>query len=57
MPLRAFFDEKEVLAPFISDSDWQVLKSQKPNIILPCCRHSGFLRISKLGTKQFCSHK
>ncbi len=53
MPLRAFINEKEVLAPFISDSDWQVLKSQKPNIILPCCRHSGFLRISKLGTKHF----
>jgi hypothetical protein len=53
MPLRAFINDEEVLAPFISDTDWQVLKSQKPNIVLPCCGQYGFFRVSKLGTKHF----
>jgi hypothetical protein len=53
MPLRAFINDEEVLAPFISDTDWQVLKNQKFSIVLPCCRQSGFFRVSKLGTKHF----
>ncbi|MBW4429561.1 MAG: hypothetical protein KME50_35670 [Nostoc desertorum CM1-VF14] len=38
MPLRAFIDEQEVLAPLISDGDWEALKLQ-PNkqLCLPCC--------------------
>jgi hypothetical protein len=53
MPLRAFINGEEVLAPFISDTDWQVFKSKKPNIVLPCCGQTGFFRVSKLGTKHF----
>jgi hypothetical protein len=44
MPLRAFINDEEVLASFISDTDWQVFKSKKPNIVLPCCGQSGFFR-------------
>jgi hypothetical protein len=29
MPLRAFIDGQEVLAPLISDGDWEALKLQR----------------------------
>jgi len=53
MPLRALLDDKEVLAPLISDKEWEVFKNQKPSIVLPNCGHSAFMRKSKLGTKHF----
>lgn len=53
MPLRAFINGDEVLAPLISDADWQLFKSKGNEIVLPNCGHSAFLRASKLGTKHF----
>jgi hypothetical protein len=53
MPLRALINDNEVLAPLVSDNEWEVFKNQKPSIVLPNCGHSAFLRKSKLGTKHF----
>ncbi len=57
MPLRAIINGKEFIAPLIEDSEWERLKkdisASKKLIILPCCNQSGFMRISKLGTKHF----
>lgn len=54
MPLRALINEKEELAPLVSDADWETWKRQ-PNkkVTLLCCDTSGHLRTSKLGTKHF----
>ncbi|WP_392476290.1 competence protein CoiA [Nostoc sp. C110] len=54
MPLRAFIDEQEVLAPLISDGDWEALKLQRnKQVCLPCCGADGYLRTSKQSTKHF----
>ncbi len=57
MPLRASIDGKEIIAPFLDDSEWNSLKndisSGSKQAILPCCQNLGFLRTSKLGTKHF----
>jgi len=54
MPLRAFINEQEVLAPFISDADWETLKLQRnKQVLLPCCGADGYLRTSKQSTKHF----
>ena len=57
MPLRALIDGKEIIAPFLDDSEWNSLKndisSGSKQAILPCCQNLGFLRTSKLGTKHF----
>lgn len=57
MPLRASIDGKEIIAPFIDDSEWNSLKkdisSGNKQAILPCCQNLGLLRTSKLGTKHF----
>ena len=57
MPLRALINGDEVLAPFISDTEWLELKAKKPQIVLPCCNEAGFLRTSKLGIKHFVHKK
>jgi hypothetical protein len=43
-----------VLAPLVSDEDWKAYKYQRDiKVSLACCKSSGFLRTSKLGTKHF----
>ncbi|MBD1921389.1 hypothetical protein H6F77_09835 [Microcoleus sp. FACHB-831] len=54
MPLTAWIDDEKVLAPLVSDEDWEAWKNQRDiKISLACCKSSGFLRNSKLGTKHF----
>jgi hypothetical protein len=60
MPLRAFVDGKEVIAPLWSDAEWEVLRlrvqAEKLSVVLPCCDREGYLRRSRLGTRHF-AHK
>jgi hypothetical protein len=53
MLLRAFFVDRELLAPLMSDAEWLNLKVQRPKVRLRCCDSTGYLRTSKLGTKHF----
>ncbi|NEO54152.1 MAG: hypothetical protein F6K54_14330 [Okeania sp. SIO3B5] len=57
MPLRAILDNQELLAPLLSDEQWEELKRKKVQVILPCCEGRGHLRTSKLGTKHFAHNK
>ena len=57
MPLRAILDNQELLAPLLSDEEWEELKRKKVKVILPCCEARGHLRTSKLGTKHFAHNK
>ncbi|MGD1698682.1 competence protein CoiA [Dapis sp. BLCC M229] len=57
MPLRAILDNQELLAPLLSDEQWEELKQKKVQVILPCCEATGYLRNSKLGTKHFAHNK
>ena len=60
MPLRAFVDGKEVIAPLLSDEEWEALRQRvqadKLSVVLPCCDREGYLRRSRLGTRHF-AHK
>ncbi len=56
MPLRAFVDGKEVIAPFLSEAEWEALRDSGAQVILPCCGSEGYLRRSPLGTLHF-AHK
>lgn len=60
MPLRAFVDGKEVIAPALSDEEWEALRQrvqdEKLSVVLPCCDREGYLRRSRLGTRHF-AHK
>lgn len=60
MPLRAFVDGKEVIAPTLSDEEWEALRqrvqAEKLAVMLPCCDRPGYLRRSRLGTRHF-AHK
>lgn len=60
MPLRAFVDGKEVIAPTLSDEEWEALRqrvqAEKLPVVLPCCERPGYLRRSRLGTRHF-AHK
>jgi hypothetical protein len=57
MPLRAFIDDHEVIAPLIGDEEWdklrRVVRTKSSSIRMACCGTGGHLRISKLGTKHF----
>ncbi|MCP4352594.1 MAG: hypothetical protein GY795_44615 [Desulfobacterales bacterium] len=57
MPLKAKVGGKEMIAPFIEDNEWELLKNRIKNrkvfAILSCCNAEAFLRVSKLGTKHF----
>jgi hypothetical protein len=53
MPLRAILNEEDLLAPLLSDNEWEELKRSKVKIILPCCDSPGYLRTSKRGIKHF----
>lgn len=60
MPLRAFVDEQEVVAPLLSEEAWEALRervlAEKLVVMLPCCDTPGYLRRSRLGTRHF-AHK
>jgi Competence protein CoiA-like family len=57
MPLRAFIDGHEVIAPLVREEEWQTLRrkvrSKIANVQMACCKAKGHLRISKLDTKHF----
>jgi hypothetical protein len=57
MPLRAFVDGEEVVAPLLDDASWQTLndatKKRHCVVTLPCCDSLAFLRTSKLGIRHF----
>ena len=56
MPLRAFVDGVEMIAPALSEAQWEALRDSGTQIILPCCGAEGYLRRSPLGTLHF-AHK
>ncbi len=59
MPLRAFVAGREVIAPELSDAEWDALQATVAAgapVILPCCGGAGYLRRSKFGTPHF-AHK
>ncbi len=60
MPLRAYVDGQEVIAPLVSESGWDALRGNQiageSRIVLPCCGAEGFMRRSPLGTQHF-AHK
>ncbi len=60
MPLRAIVAGREVIAPDLSDAEWDALRdavaATGASVILPCCGREGYLRRSKFGTPHF-AHK
>ena len=56
MPLRAIINGVEVIAPALSDAEWDALRDASATIILPCCGSEGYLRRSAMGTPHF-AHK
>ncbi len=56
MPLRAFVGGVEMLAPELSEAEWEALREAGTSVILPCCGAEGYLRRSPLGTLHF-AHK
>ncbi|MEB3886140.1 competence protein CoiA family protein [Lyngbya sp. CCY1209] len=57
MPLRAILDGRELLAPLLSDEEWNALKRGKAKVTLPCCEARGYLRTSTRGIKHFVHQK
>lgn len=57
MPLTAKVNGKSVVAPLLSDDEWQTLKecvrTGMGHIEMPCCGAAGHPRMSRLGTKHF----
>ncbi|MFZ4828116.1 MAG: competence protein CoiA [Phototrophicaceae bacterium] len=57
MPLRASIAGETIIAPFLSDEEWQALKSRvkqdKLDVLLPCCEQHGYLRTSSRGLAHF----
>ncbi len=59
MPLTAKVNGKPVVAPLLSDDEWQTLKEQAHartgawHVEMPCCGAAGHPRTSRLGTKYF----
>lgn len=56
MPLRAFVNGVEVIAPMLNESQWDALRDSAASVILPCCGSEGYLRRSPMGTLHF-AHK
>lgn len=60
MPLRAFVDGQEIIAPLLDDAAWDALRQRVADehlrVTLPCCEVEGYLRRSKAGTQHF-AHK
>ena len=57
MPLKARINGKTVIAPLMTDEEWNNLqtstKSGKVSIEMPCCSEKGLQKVSKLGTRYF----
>ncbi len=56
MPLRALVNGAELIAPALSEAEWDALRDSGAQVILPCCGSEGYLRRSPLGTLHF-AHK
>lgn len=60
MPLRAIIDGKQVVAPLLSEVDWDALRAEVSarslRVVLACCDREGYLRTSATGTRHF-AHK
>lgn len=56
MPLKAIVDRKTIVAPDLSDAEWEDLKLRHRKglqITMACCGAAGHLRTSKAGTRHF----
>lgn len=56
MPLRAVIDRKTIIAPDLTDREWEELKRRHKKglaIAMGCCGAPGHLRISRKGTRHF----
>jgi hypothetical protein len=60
VPLRALVDHREVIAPLLSEAEWDALREQVATehlrVVLPCCGADGFMRRNQQGTQHF-AHK
>lgn len=56
MPLRAFVNGQEIIAPMLDEAQWESLRDSGAQVTLPCCGAEGYLRRSPLGTLHF-AHK
>ena len=55
MPLRAFQDDRELLAPALTDAAWSALR--EASLRMSCCRADGYARTSGRGTRHFVHHR
>lgn len=57
MPIRAIVNDEQVIAPDLSDEEWEQLradlKSGSKTLVMHCCKAPGHPHISKLGNKFF----
>ncbi len=51
MPLAAIVNDKKIIAPDLSDDEWEIVK--RSNIRMDCCGNVGYGRKSVLGLKHF----
>ena len=61
MPLRAIVNNEVIITPFLTEDEWKTLKNrvktEKLEVILPCCEHPGYLRTSSRGLAHFVHYK
>jgi hypothetical protein len=61
MPLRAQLNGVDVIAPYISEQEWNSIasevRSKRATLTLPCCGGNGFLRTSNYGMQHFVHHR
>ena len=57
MPLKAIVDGTPIIAPLLSDTEWDTLgtdvKNGTKHLRFECCENTGHLRVSKRGTRHF----
>lgn len=61
MPLRAEINGEAFISAFMTDDEWQALKTQakqnKLDIRMPCCANTGHMRTSSRGLNHFAHNK
>lgn len=61
MPLRAIINNEDVIAPLLSENEWDALKqrvkTKKLDVRLACCDNRAYLRTSKYGIQHFVHRK
>lgn len=53
MPLVAIVDGIRIIAPFLTEEQWDAISPHGSKIVIPCCGTSGFKRVSRGGIRHF----